>query len=219
MNSEPPQSRLSILFRLLAFAMLLTAGFLLFAWVDFDLARLAELVRATHPLVFIGLMCVLPLLGFPIAAFYLFAGTAFPWWQATLFCSLSLAVNMSLAFPIARHLLAQPLSQLLARYRKNLPVLTEENQFRATFLIRSVPGIPFFLQNYLLPLLGVRFAPYLLISWSIQTVFAAGMAAVPRLVERTGWVPAGIILLLVVLLGVFRRLYLGKSLTNEGPPK
>ena len=71
----------------------------------------------------------------------------------------------------------------------------------------------------MLPLLGVRFAPYLLISWSIQSVFAAGMAAVPRLVEHAGWVPALTILLLVLLLGIFRRLYLGKSLTNTGSLK
>jgi uncharacterized membrane protein YdjX (TVP38/TMEM64 family) len=126
----------------------------------------------------------------------------------------SLAINMTLAYPIAQYLLAAPLGRILTRYRKSLPALTEENQFRVTFLVRSVPGVPFFMQNYLLPLLGVRFAPYLLISWSIQSVFAAGMAAVPHLVEHSGWVPAVILFMLVILLGVFRRLYLGKSLTN-----
>ena len=216
MQPEQSQPRLSTLFRLLAFGMILLAGLLLFAAVDFDIRQLGLLVRSTDPLVFIGLMCTLPLAGFPIAAFYLYAGTAFPWWQATAFCSLSLAVNMSLAYPVSTQLLATPLSRILARYRRSLPALTEANQFRVTFLVRSVPGIPFFMQNYLLPLLGVRFVPYLLISWSIQTVFAAGMAAVPRLVEHAGWIPAMTILLLVILLGIFRRLYLGKSLTNAG---
>jgi uncharacterized membrane protein YdjX (TVP38/TMEM64 family) len=211
------ENRLSVLLRLSAFGMLLLFGLLLFAAVDFDLGRLAGIIRDTHPLVFVGLMCTLPLVGFPIAVFYLYAGTVFPWWQATALCSLSLAINMTIAFPVARHLLATPLAQILARYRKSLPALTEENQFRVTFLVRSVPGVPFFMQNYLLPLLGVRFAPYLLISWSIQSDFAAGMAAVPHLVERTGWVPAGIILFLLVLLGLFHRLYLGKSLTNGSP--
>ena len=217
MPSSSSRNLTSSILRLSAFAMLLLAGLMLFALVDFNLRELGALVRGTHPLVFIGLMCSLPLAGFPIAAFYLYAGTAFPWWQATAFCSLSLAVNMTIAYPLARHLLAAPLAHILSRFRKRLPALTGDNQFRVTFLVRSVPGVPFFLQNYLLPLLGVRFAPYLLISWSIQTVFAAGMAAVPRLVENAGWIPALVILMVLLLLGLFHRLYMGKSLTNGDP--
>jgi len=208
MRTEESSIRPSTLLRLLAFLLLLVTGFFLFASVDFDFKRLVDLVRATDPLVFLSLMSLLPLIGFPIAAFYLYAGSAFPWWQAWLLCSLSLAVNISLAYPIARHLLREPLSHILSRYQKRLPTLTAMNQFRVAFLVRSVPGIPFFLQNYLLPLLDIRFGPYFLISWSIQTVFAAGMAAVPHLVDRAGWVPAIIVLFILVLLGIFRRFYL-----------
>ncbi len=207
MRTEDSSFRPSTLFRLLAFLLLLLAGLILFACVGFDFHRLVDLVKATNPLVFAGLMSLLPLIGFPIAAFYLYAGSAFPWWQAWLLCSLSLAVNIALAYPIARHLLREPLSHILSRYQKGLPTLTAMNQVRVAFLVRSVPGIPFFLQNYLLPLLDIRFGPYFLISWSIQSVFAAGMAAVPHLVDRAGWVPAIIVVLILILLGIFRRFY------------
>lgn len=192
--------------------MLFVTGFLLLVWVDFNFKELDALVRGTHPLVFVSLMCILPLAGFPIAAFYLFAGTAFPWWQAILLCSFSLAINISIAYPLSKKLLAVPLIHILSRFRKKLPLLTGENQFRVTFLVRSVPGVPFCLQNYLLPLLGVRFTPYLLISWSIQTVFAAGMAAVPQLVTKAGWIPALTILIIFILLGFFHHIYIGKRL-------
>lgn len=195
--------------------MLFIAGFLLLVGVDFDFLELEALIQSTHPLVFICLMCILPLAGFPIAVFYLFAGTAFPWWQATVFCSLSLALNISIAYPIAQKLLATPLNHILSRFRGKLPNITEENQFRITFLVRSVPGVPFCVQNYLLPLLGVRFAPYLLISWSIQTVFATGMAAVPQLVSKAGWISAITFLAIFLLLGLFHRLYIGKRLDYQ----
>jgi len=200
------------LLRLSAFALLFVAGLLMLVLADFNISKVDTLIRETHPLLFIGFMCILPLAGFPIAVFYLFAGTAFPWWQATIFCSLALAINISLAYPIALKLLATPLTDILARFSKKLPLLTKENQFRVTFLVRSVPGVPFCLQNYLLPLLGIRFAPYLLISWSIQTVFAAGMAAIPKLVTKAGWIPALIIISILLLLGLFHRLYIGKRL-------
>ena len=213
LEREPARAKgtAALWFRLSAFLMLIVAGFLLLAAVDFEPSRLIDSIRGTSPLHFLLLMVALPLIGFPISAFYLYAGSAFPWWQATLLCSLSLALNMAIAYPLAKFLLTAPVSRFMARYRRTLPALTERNQFRVTFLVRSIPGIPYFMQNYMLPLLGVRFPPYLLISWSIQSIFAAGMAALPALVDRTGWVPAGIIAALLVLLMPFRRIYLSRG--------
>ena len=120
---------------------------------------------------------------------------------------MALAINMALAYPLAKSLLKNPVSHFMARYRKQLPNLNEHNQFRITFLVRSIPGVPFFMQNYMLPLIGVRFSRYFIISWSIQTVFAAGMASLPHLIRHSGWIPAGIIAALVILLLGFRRIY------------
>lgn len=204
------------LFRLAAFLMLISSGLVLLIWSDFDSANLLDKVQQTTPLLFVSLMVILPLVGFPISAFYLYAGSAFPWWQATLLCSLSLAINISVAFPLAKYLLKAPVSHFMAKYSKELPSLTEKTQFRVTFLVRSIPGIPYFMQNYMLPLIGVKFIHYFLISWSIQSVFAAGMSALPHLVKQTGWVPAGIVGGLVILLILFRKVYLRKKLPIEG---
>lgn len=214
MNPPGSISNLRLLFRILAFLLLLGSGFLLLAAVDFDIPRALDLIRATNPVSFILSMSILPLIGFPIAAFYLYAGSAFPWWQAWLCCCIALAINLSLAYPIARYLLRGPLSLLLQRYRKTLPAFSSENQFRVTFLVRSVPGIPFFIQNYLLPLIGIRFVQYWVISWLIQSTFAAGMAAIPHLVEKGGWVTVAMLLALVLLLGILHRIYVPRSAKN-----
>lgn len=206
-SREPPNTT-SQVFRLAAFLMLLASGMALLLLADFDLGNLLQNVQQTNPVNFLVFMVLLPLIGFPISAFYLFAGSAYPWWQATLLCSLSLAINISVAYPLAKYLLKAPITHFLNRYRRQLPELTEQNQFRVTFLVRSIPGIPYFMQNYMLPLVGVRFPHYFTISWSIQTVFAAGMSALPQLVKQSGWVPAGIVFSLIALLLIFRKVYI-----------
>ena len=64
MRTEPAQRRYSTILRLLAFLLLLLAGFLLFASVGFDFERLVDMVRATNPWIFLALMSLLPLVGF-----------------------------------------------------------------------------------------------------------------------------------------------------------
>jgi uncharacterized membrane protein YdjX (TVP38/TMEM64 family) len=198
---------LTLLFRLLSFGLLLGGGLLLLIAIEFDVRRIMPLIRDTHPLYFVLLMSTLPLIGLPIAAFYLYAGSAYVWWQAWALCTLALGINISISYPIARYLLASPISALLAKYKRSLPEITAVNQFRMTFLVRAIPGMPYFMQNYILALFGVRFVPYLVISWSIQSIFAAGMAAVPNLVEETGWVPVAMVAALMLLLLLLRRIY------------
>jgi uncharacterized membrane protein YdjX (TVP38/TMEM64 family) len=203
----PEVSMTSSLLKLLIFGLPIAFGLGFLVTSGFDMERLLESIRATDPFLFLGIMSLLPLAGFPIAAFYLYAGSAFPWWQASLLCSLALALNISIAFPIAKYLLAGPVTHILERYRKSIPPLTRKNQFRVTFLVRSIPGIPYFMQNYLLALVGVKFTHYFLISWLVQSVFAAGMAAVPHLIEKTGWITGGILLALAGILLVLHRAY------------
>jgi uncharacterized membrane protein YdjX (TVP38/TMEM64 family) len=205
--NETDLKGLPILFRLLSFSLLLGGGLLLLIAIEFDVRRILPLIRDTHPLYFVLLMSTLPLIGLPIAAFYLYAGSVYVWWQAWALCTLALGINISISYPIARYLLASPISVLLAKYERSLPELTEVNQFRVTFLVRAIPGVPYFMQNYILALFGVRFVPYLVISLSIQSIFAAGMAAVPNLVEKTGWVPVAMVAALMLLLLLLRRIY------------
>jgi uncharacterized membrane protein YdjX (TVP38/TMEM64 family) len=204
-------ARIRLIFRVLGLIMFLGTAFGFLAVSGFQLESVMASVEETTPASFVICMSLLPLFGFPISAFYLFAGSAFPWWQATLLCSLALALNMSAAYLLARSLLRTPINALMAHFRKELPVLREDNQFRVTFLVRSIPGVPFFMQNYMLPLLGVRFGTYFLISWSIQSLFAAGMAALPHLVQKVGLLWAGIGVGIIFLFVVFRKLYLRRS--------
>ena len=163
--------------RVSIFALLLGAGLYLFYRMDFDVTKVFASRHQVSPLAFVLAMSLLPVVGFPIAAFYLFAGLAFGFLEGWAYCLLSLAINMSLSYVVARYCLHEALTRLLEKIGYPLPRLSEVNEYRTTFLVRTVPGPPFSVQNFLLSLLGVRFPIYISISLLAQGTIAAGMVA------------------------------------------
>lgn len=195
--------RLSITLRLGVFVLLLGMGIYAFYRLDFDVAALFAHSQNVPAWVFVLAMSFLPVAGFPIAAFYLFAGFAFDFWSGWAYCFIGLAVNMSLSYWVARHLLHRPLTVLLNRRGYALPKLSEVNQFRFVFLLRTIPGPPFPLQNYLLSLIGIPFSLYLSVSLLTQGTIAAGMVACGGLLPEKLtlghlWVGLGILMILVL---------------------
>lgn len=190
------------------FFALLMLGFVLFAWSGYDFQYILDITRSTNPLVFVILLTILPLLGFPIAVFYLYAGTAFAWPAAWLLCTIGLALNMSVAYTMGAHLLRKPLIQILAHRGYSLPVLNETTHFKFIFLIRAVPGVPFPIQNYLLSVTAPPFILYLSISLAVQSVFAAGVSALPSMLIDPGnlklLLAAAILVLLLIAKVILR---------------
>ena len=150
---------------------------------DFDLGRSADdavgLLRAGGPWAFFGALAVLPAIGFPISLFYLAAGPAFGEQMGVggviAATGAALAVNLALTYWLARFALRPWLEQMISRTKYKIPVVVEAEQVELTVLVRITPGPPFFLQGYLLGLAGVRFLPYMAISWVIAIVYATGM--------------------------------------------
>lgn len=179
MSAEVPVKlgRMSIAVRLGMFTLLLGLGLYALYRLDFDVAALFRHSQNVPAWGFVLAMSVLPVVGFPIAAFYLFAGFAFDFWNGWAYCLIGLAVNMSLSYLVARHLLKGPLTVFLNARGYTLPKLSEVNQFRFVFLLRTIPGPPFPLQNYLLSLIGIPFGLYLSVSLLTQGAIAGGMVA------------------------------------------
>jgi len=160
--------------RLCLFALLIGGGVALLIFVGADWQVWAERLSELHPVLFLLAMSLLPVAGFPISAFYFYAGVAYGWSTGIPLCLAALAVNMTLSYLVAKTLLREPLVELLRRRGHQLPqVRTSTNQFRTTFLIRTVPGPPFPVQNYLLALAGIPFAIYLPVSLAAQGVIGS----------------------------------------------
>jgi uncharacterized membrane protein YdjX (TVP38/TMEM64 family) len=124
-------------------------------------------------LTFFLMVVFLPLIGAPISAFYLFAGLNFPPFTALFLTASGLVLNMSLGYAIGRLLPRAPLLAMLSKRKLSGFLENPRHLIRLTILLRAVPGVPYWLQNYLLGLARVPFSTYLLLSWSIQCFFCA----------------------------------------------
>lgn len=166
------------LVRLLVGLTLLGCAVALFA-VQMDLraqmARCLDFVRAEGAGVFFTAMAVLPLFGFPLSAFVLSAGPVFaptlgP--GVVIACgAAALAFNVSLSYWFAAFALRPWMERLIVWLGYTVPKLPAGRDWEFTLVLRVVPGIPFFLQNYLLGLARVRFAIYLPISMAVPMVY------------------------------------------------
>jgi uncharacterized membrane protein YdjX (TVP38/TMEM64 family) len=131
-----------------------------------------ETIRDAGPWVFFTAATLLPALGVPTLPFLLTAGPAFATklgMGAVIALSLAaLVANMALTYLLARRALRPLLENLMKRLGYKLPEVDSENTTDLVMLLRLTPGIPFFVQNYLLGLAEMPFVKYMLISCLIS---------------------------------------------------
>jgi len=161
---------------------------------------LLELVRSPNPWIWLLALCVLPVIGFPIAIFYLHAGLAFGPAVGIPLTWLGLAVNMSLSYAIGAKLFRRPLLAWLTRHGYRVPQLGRLGNFRLVFLMRTIPGPPFPVQNYLLAIAGVPFRAYFVISLLCQGTIAVGMICLGTLLWD--WRQPGAWMMFAVLVAI-----------------
>ncbi|AWT58881.1 MAG: hypothetical protein DF168_00053 [Candidatus Moanabacter tarae] len=165
--------------RLFIFLVLLIIGVITAAFIGIlnDAVRLVFVVWAgevcdylgdSEPWVFFTAFVILPLLGFPVFPFYLIAAELYGRVPSILLVGASLMVHLVIAFWIASRLFRGLISKLISRSRYHLPRIPSSEHVKLTVVLRITPGIPFFLQNYLLGLGGIAFRVFFFVSWPIQ---------------------------------------------------
>lgn len=182
-----------------AIAIVFTIGLWQLARVGFDWRAVLD---TSNVWVFFTAMASLPVFGFPISACYLYAGLAFEPLDAALVCIGALLVNMSVSYALTHSVFKKPLMRFMVKRGWSLPRLTGEHQFRFTFLVRTIPGPPFFFQNLALGLAGIPFWTYLWISLLAQGSIAIGVILCSRYLSQDPFSKGGItvIVILVALL-------------------
>jgi len=122
----------------------------------------------TPPALFIGLMVVLPLVGFPISVFLIMAGIKFGALYAILLWIIVLPAHTLISYHLARALRG-PLERLLTeKFGYSIPRVPEQREALFSFLFLAVPGIPYAAKNYLLPLAGIPFKYCVLMNTVVQ---------------------------------------------------
>lgn len=155
---------------LLALSFLALAGAAIYLLIAFDLFyRITALVNeATPPLLFVGLMAVLPMAGVPLTLFLLFLGAKFGMVTGILILEALLPLQMAAAYVLA-HAVRRPLAYYLVnRGHYRIPVVPDHHELMFSFFFITFPGIPYAVKLYLLPLAGVKFRYCVWLNWALN---------------------------------------------------
>jgi uncharacterized membrane protein YdjX (TVP38/TMEM64 family) len=141
------------------------------------LAEFYDLIRRAGPWAFFSAIAILPAIGVPSTTFTLTAGEAFGermGMGAVVAAAVAATVfNLALTYWLARWALRPWLERLLARLGYRLPEVESGDVTDLIVVLRMTPGIPFFVQNYLLGLADVPVARYFWVSCLISMPSAA----------------------------------------------
>jgi len=170
--------------RLAWLGVVLGVGAVLLAWrlgLDFGMLRdgwlAAEGFLRERPWWLFAAIVILPGFPVPMSALLFLAGTVWRQ-QPVVACAIALtgmALNMSWTYWAAARPARGLVEMLLRRSALRIPQLPRDNQLRTLLILRLTPGIPLFVQNYLLGFLHVPFRLYLPVSMACSGLIASGV--------------------------------------------
>lgn len=136
------------------------------------------LIRGFGPVAFFAAMAILPAIGCPITIFTISVGPIF---GAQLGLPLILAIsagviafNLAFAYWLARFALRPWVQALFGWLGYRLPEVATGDRLSLAVLVRVTPGPPYFVQNFILGLVGVPFGLYMAVSGLICISFSFG---------------------------------------------
>ncbi|HYP15785.1 MAG TPA: hypothetical protein VEQ65_01130 [Opitutus sp.] len=137
-----------------------------------DVAALHERAQDIDGALIFVLMTVLPLVGFPVSITHAVAGVRFGLGLGLVLVAASIALQM-----LASYALVKAAPNLFARhmepFRKRLPSAAHGP---LTVFTMVLPGVPYFAQNYVLPLVGVPLGTYML--WGLPLHIAKSVVGI-----------------------------------------
>lgn len=147
---------------------LVAVGIAVFPFVrGFDWAGLQQQIEGLNPFLLIGLMATLPVAGFSIGIVYLIAGAKFGPLLGGAVVAGATAAHLILTHWISRSFLREPLERFVAKRKHHLPDIPPSEHGALSVMAALIPGLPYFMRNYLLALSGVPFRVYFWICLSI----------------------------------------------------
>lgn len=147
----------------------------------------------------------LPGLGFPASPLLILAGLVWgSTWQTCALTILAVALNMTWTYYLAHGPASSIVTRFLGTRWHRWKDIHPHNLRRFTVLLRITPGIPFFLQNYILGLLHVPFLPYILISVPLNGIWVVGFVLTGGAIfeGNMGMVAAGLTILVAAGFGL-----------------
>ena len=133
-----------------------------------------EMLQSLPVWLFLAALSLLPLLGMPISPMWILTGMTYGVWGGLGLIVVGMAINFALAYFVSQRWLRAPISRLLLRKGIRIPEARPGEFIKLTIAIRLLPGLPQFMQSYLLGLANVPFLTYYFFSFPPQIAYAVG---------------------------------------------
>jgi uncharacterized membrane protein YdjX (TVP38/TMEM64 family) len=164
------------------------------------ISALWSALKAAPAPIYFGIMAIALVAPVPASVFYITAGPLYGIALSLAWIAPALALNALLVHMLAHSMLRPPLERLVARTGRALPEMgAHRDQNLFILLVRITPGIPYFLQSWVIALSGVRRTPFILLSVATQMLYAAGFVILGRsaFAGRAGLAVSAVALLVV----------------------
>lgn len=170
--------------------------------------------RETHPALFILLMILLPMFGFPISPFLLLLGIKFGPYLAIGITTLIFAFHLALSYLLTHSFLRPQIVNLLAKTRYQIPRIQAERHLSFSILFMAVPGLPYAVKNFALAVLNIPFVIFFPVGLAANFVLALPFIGLGySLLENP---VMSLVLLAILIAGYIFALWLKRRFTVGG---
>jgi uncharacterized membrane protein YdjX (TVP38/TMEM64 family) len=156
-------------------------------------------IERARPFPFFSALAVLPLIGLPVTPLFVLAGASFGVKIGIAGSLAAIGANLIVCYFIGRRMRA-PLESLFRRFDFRLPNIAESHTSPTRFAlgVKLAPGVPTFVKNYALGLIGIPFRIYFGISMLITGVYAIllvvlGESLLEHRFDRRLWIALAVV--------------------------
>lgn len=169
-------NRSKIILPVLALCIVIIFAYLI---LEFDIIQKLKFLlnEKTPAWLFIVLMTILPLLGFPFSGFLILSGIKFGIGGGILITATIMPIQLIISYIVVNSYLKVWIMKIAAQKGIRLPEIPDDKIVFYSFIFMATPGLSYALKNYLLPLSGVSFKYYV-----ISGYLGQGLIAMPFIV-------------------------------------
>lgn len=177
-------------------------------------------IATYHWLIVFLLIAALPIFGFSIVICFMVVGSKFGAGWGVAVMALATTVHLLGSHWIATSFLRKRIEAFIARKNYKLPYVPEGENASISLMTAIIPGLPYFVRNYLLALAGIPLRTYFWICLpvyvlrSVLAIFAVGFSA--DLTAKKVFIIGGIFVVKVAICAYIVKRLRDKSLKRKG---
>ena len=203
---------------ILASILVLVAAFTVFQSHEPIQAVYAFLRHDIHPGIFLLLMGLLPVFGFPMSPFLALAGIKFGTAWGAGVSLLIMPVHLGLCYLISKTFFQTIILRVMQARGYSPPAFLTAKPGKLILFFLVVPGPPYVMKNYILALTGLPFLSYIGLTWAVQGVLALPIVILGGTASQQRWGLFALVLTVLILGSIALHWYKGRVTRKKDNP-